>query len=249
MTGIMFVTGGSRGIGRAVVLRFAREGYTVLFTYRSRREKALETVAMAKESGARGVEAFQADVSNYREMERVASIISENYGYLNVLVNNAGILHVGSLAQTTPEEWKNVMSVNLDGVFYTTKAVLHLLEKAEWASIVNIASIAGQTGNIAASAAYAASKAGVIGLTKRLAVELAPKGIRVNAVAPSFVDTDMVADFLKTDEDRKRIRSLHPLNLIIKPEDIAEAVYFLADPSRSKAITGHVLQVNAGRYT
>ena len=249
MPGVVFVTGGSRGIGRAIVLRFAREGYIVLFNYRSRRDKALETLTAARKAGATGAEAFQADVSSYRAMERIASLVSENYGYLNVLVNNAGILHVGTLDQTGVEDWKNVMSINLDGVFYATKAMLHLLEKAEWASIVNMASIAGQTGNIAASAAYAASKAGVIGFTKRLAVELASKGIRVNAIAPSFVDTDMVAGFLRTEEDRRKIRSLHPLNIIIWPEDIAEAVFFLADPAKSRAITGHILQMNAGRYT
>ena len=249
MKRVTFITGGSRGIGRAIVLRFAREGYTVLFTYKSRRDAALETVEKARALGADGVEAFQVDVSNLHDLQRVSSIVSDTYGHVNVLVNNAGILHVGRLEDTSPDDWRRVMNVNLDGVFYTIKAMLHLLEKADWAAIVNLASIAGQTGNIAASAAYAASKAGVIGLTKRLAVELAPKGIRVNAVAPSFVDTDMVSRFLETEEDRERIRSLHPLRMIISPEDVAEAVYFLADPEKSRAITGHVIQVNAGRYT
>ena len=165
-----------------------------------------------------------------------------------MLVNNAGVFHVGGIEETRLEDWEHVVRVNLTGVFLVTKTFLPMLKKAPWASIVNLASIAGQTGNIAASAAYAASKAGVIGLTRRLAVELARYGIRVNAVAPSFVETDMVRSFIDTPEKRKKIEELHPLRMIIQPEDVAEAVYFLATPA-SRAITGHVLSINAGRLT
>jgi len=156
---------------------------------------------------------------------------------------------VGGLDETSLEEWEETIRVNLTGVFLVTKALLPLLRRAPWASVVNIASIAGQTGNVVAGVAYAASKAGVIGLTKRLAVQLAGEGIRVNAVAPSFVETDMTRGFLDTPEKRERVARLHPLGIILKPEDVAEAVLFLADQRRSRGITGHVLSINAGRLT
>ncbi|MCE4604675.1 MAG: SDR family oxidoreductase [Aeropyrum sp.] len=243
------VTGGSRGIGRAVALRFAREGYGVIVTYRNRGDLAGEVVRKAKSIGAPIAEAIQMDVSSVESVRSARERVEELVDYLNVLVNNAGVLHVGGIEETTPEDWNRVINVNLTGPFIVTKEFLPLLYRAEWASIVNLASIAGQTGNVVASAAYSASKAGVIGLTKRLAVELAERGIRVNAVAPSFVETDMVKDFIDTQEKRRRVEELHPLRTIVKPEDVAEAVLFLADPRRSRAVTGHVLQVNAGRLT
>jgi 3-oxoacyl-[acyl-carrier protein] reductase len=244
--GYVFVTGGDRGIGRAIVLRFAREGFTVGFSYRVRRDAAEETLRKVKELGAEGFY-VQMDVSSLPSIEKAYSEVRARVPYLNVLVNNAGILHVGSIKETSVEDWERVIRVNLTGVFLVTKTFLPLLEKAPWASIVNIASIAGQTGHIVASAAYAASKAGVIGLTRRLAVELAPK-IRVNAVAPSFVETDMVRSFIDTEEKLERVKQLHPLRDIAKPEDVAEAVYFLATPA-SRFITGQVLGVNGGRLT
>ncbi len=246
----VFVTGGDRGIGRAVVLRFARAGCTVWFSYHRCRGCAEETLREALGAGAGGGSGFlRLDVSEPASVEEAARLLGEKLGGLNVLVNNAGVISFRGFEETTLEEWEHIIRVNLTGVFLVTKAMLHLLKKAEWASIVNIASIAGQTGSIAASAAYAASKAGVIGLTRRLAVELARYGIRVNAVAPSFVETDMVRGFLDTPEKREKVKSLHPLRLIIQPEDVAEAVYFLAMPETARAITGQVLGVNAGRLT
>ena len=246
--GYVLVTGSSRGIGRAIVLRFASEGYAVAVTYVSNREKALETAEKARRLGARDTIVVRLDVSDPESVEEAYRTISGRWPYLNVLVNNAGILHVADIENTSLEEWERVIRVNLTGVFLVTKTFLPMLKKAPWASIVNIASIAGQTGNIVASAAYAASKAGVIGLTRRLAVELAKYRIRVNAVAPSFVETDMVRDFISTPEKRRQIEELHPLKMIIQPEDVAEAVYFLATPA-SRAITGQVLGINAGRLT
>ncbi len=245
--GYVFVTGGDRGIGRAIVLRFAREGYTVVYSYYRNRIAAEETLNRVREAGAEGFY-VQMDVSCPDSVYRAYSIVSEKIPYLNVLVNNAGILHVGGIEETSLEEWKRVIEVNLTGVFIVTKTFLPLLRKAPWASIVNIASIAGQTGNIVASTAYAASKAGVIGFTRRLAVELAPTGIRVNAVAPSFVETDMVREYIDTPEKRERIKALHPLGDIARPEDVAETVYFLASRA-SRFITGQVLGVNGGRLT
>ncbi len=246
MEGYVLVTGGSRGIGRAIVLRFAEAGFRVLYTYNTGREAAEETLRMVREAG--GKAAFtRMDVSDPSSVEEARRWVEEQAPYLNVLVNNAGILHVGGIEDTSLDEWERVFRVNVTGVFLVTKAFLPMLRRAPWASIVNIASIAGQTGHIVASAAYAASKAAVIGLTRRLAVELAPK-IRVNAVAPSFVETDMVRQFIDTPEKRRKASELHPLKDIAKPEDVAEAVYFLATPA-SRFITGQVLGVNGGRLT
>jgi len=243
------VTGGSRGIGRAVVLRFAREGCSVAFTYRSSREAAERVAEEARRLGAGEALVYRLDVSEPGMVEEFASRLGERWGSVNVLVNNAGVISFTRFDELSLEEWERVLRVNLTGVFLVTRALLPLLRRAEWASIVNIASIAGETGSVYASAAYAASKAGVIGLTRRLAVELAPEGIRVNAVAPSFVETDMVRGFIDTPEKRRRVEELHPLRMIIQPEDVVEAVYFLAMPSLSRAITGQVLRVNAGRLT
>ena len=249
MEPVAVVTGGSGGIGRAVALRFAREGYRLVLSYRTGRDRALKAAREAERLGSPRAIALPLDAGDPRSVEEFAARVGEEMGRVNVLVNSHGVLQTGGIAETSPEEWERTIRVNLTGVYLVTRALLPLLERAEWASIVNIASIAGETGNVLAGVAYAASKAGLIGLTKRLSVELAPKGIRVNAVAPSFVETPMVAGFMDTPEKRERIRGLHPLGIIIKPEDIAEAVLFLADPRRSRAITGEVLRVNAGRLT
>lgn len=246
MEGYVLVTGGSRGIGRAIVSRFAKAGFKVLYTYNTGREAAEETLRMAVEAG--GEAAYtRMDVSDPSSVEEARRWAEAQAPYLNVLVNNAGILHVGGIEDTGLDEWERVFRVNVTGVFLVTKTFLPMLRRAPWASIVNIASIAGQTGHIVASAAYAASKAAVIGLTRRLAVELAPK-IRVNAVAPSFVETRMVRQFIDTPEKRRRAAELHPLKDIARPEDVAEAVYFLATPA-SRFITGQILGVNGGRLT
>lgn len=244
--GYVLVTGGDRGIGRSIVLRFARDGYYIVFTYYMNRDAANETLKMVRSIGGEGFY-VQMDVSLEESVFKAYTIVAEKIPYLNVLVNNAGILHVGSTEETSLSDWRKVIDVNLTGVFLVTKTFLPLLKKAPWASIVNISSIAGQTGNIVASTAYAASKAGVIGFTRRLAVELAPK-IRVNAVAPSFVETDMVRKYIDTPEKREKIKALHPLRDIAKPEDVAEAVYYLATPL-SRFITGQVLGINGGRLT
>ncbi len=243
--GYVLVTGGSRGIGRAIVLRMAREGYYVVFTYHTRREQAEETLRQVKSLGSDGFY-LQMDVASEESVARAARIVAERIPYLNVLVNNAGIFQLGGIKETSLEEWEKVIRVNLTGVFLVTKYFLPLLEKAPWAAIVNIASLAGQTAGVA-GIAYSAAKGGVIAFTRRLAAELAPK-IRVNAVAPSFVETDMVKCFIDTPEKRKRVEELHPLKTIGKPEDVAEAVAFLADPVRARFITGEVLNLNGGRF-
>lgn len=242
----VLVTGGDRGIGRATVLKFASEGFNVGFTYYRRRDEAVKT---AKQASEKGVEVFytQMDVSDEKSVAKALNEFSNKFPYLNVLVNNAGVFSISRFEDTSIEEWERIIKINLTGVFLVTKYSLPLLRKAPWASIVNVASVAGQTGNVFASAAYCASKAGVIGFTRRLAVELAPH-IRVNAVAPSFVETDMVKEFIDTPEKRKRVAELHPLKDIAKPEDIANAIYFLAT-KESRFITGQILSINGGRFT
>ncbi|BAA81519.2 3-oxoacyl-[acyl-carrier-protein] reductase [Aeropyrum pernix K1] len=243
------VTGGSRGIGRATVLRFAREGWSVVIAYKSRADLAEKTAEEARRLGSPEAYTVRVDVGDPDSVTEMSSRVGELIPHLNVLVNAAGVLQLGGIEETSISEWEETLRVNLTGVYLVTKLLLPLLRKAKWASIVNVASIAGETGNVVAGVAYSASKAGVIGLTKRLAVQLAGYGIRVNAVAPSFVETDMTRSFLDTPEKRERIASLHPLKIILKPEDVAEAILFLADPRRSRGITGHVLSINAGRRT
>lgn len=240
----VLVTGGSRGIGRAIVLRFAREGYYVIYTYNRSRKEAGETYELIRKLGGNGFY-VQMDVASRESVEKAYNEIKNRIPYLNVLVNNAGIFHDKSIDETTLDEWEEVIRIDLTGVFLVTKTFLPLLRKAPWASIVNIASLAGQTAGFA-SAAYSAAKGGVIALTKKLALELAPK-IRVNAVAPSFVNTDMVRKYIDTPDKLEKIKSLHPLRDIAQPEDVAEAVYFLATP-QSRFITGVILNINGGRF-
>lgn len=240
--GVVFITGGSRGIGRATVLKFAKEGFTVFFSYNSRRDKAEE---VAGEAGGE-VYYVRMDVADLDSVHGAYEFVSGKVRYLNVLVNNAGIASLTSFRELTYEEWEKVIKVDLTGVFLVTKTFLPLLMNAPWASIVNVASITGQTGHVLSSAAYCAAKAGVIGFTRRLAVELAPN-IRVNAVAPSIVETDMTRSLLDTEEKRRRAAALHPLARVARPEEIAEAIYFLALGDKTGFITGQVLNVNGGR--
>ena len=247
-TAIVF--GGSRGIGRATVLELASHGYSVGIVYHRNREAAEQTAKEAQARGAPTVAVARADAATWQEAkEAVDQLAARLGGRVNALVYSSGILQLEGILDLEPETWRRVIEVNLTGAYHATKATLPYMLNAEWAAIVMVASIAGQTGNIVAGPAYAASKAGLIGLTKRLAVELAPHGIRVNAVAPSFVETDMTRSLLQDPQQRRRIQRLHPLNIILKPEDVAKAIYFLIDPGQSRGITGHVLSINAGRYT
>ena len=244
--GFVLVTGGDRSIGRAVVLKFASQGYYVIFSYYRRADEADRTLKLLKESGGDGFY-VRMDVTSEESIKECYGVVRKRIPHLNVLVNNAGVVSFKSIEETTLDEWRWVIDVNLTGTFLVTKHFLPLLKQAPWASIVNISSIAGQTGNVLASSTYCAAKAGVIGLTRRLAVELAPK-VRVNAVAPSVIETDMARELINTPEKRKKVAELHPLKDIGKPEDVAELVFFLATPA-SRFITGQVIGVNGGRLT
>jgi len=244
---VSLVTGGSRGIGRAIVSALAEAGADVAFTYQSSRE---QSEILANEIQSKGVrcKAFQANVAVAEEMEQVVKEVVQEFGTITILVNNAGISRDKSFLKMTKTMWDDVMSVNLDGVFYTTQIVLQsMVDGANgntWGRIINISSIVGQTGNFG-QVNYAATKGAVISFTESLARELARKGITVNAVAPGFVETDMVSAM--PDAALAQVKAMTPMGRLGKPEEIADAVVFLASP-RSNYVTGQVLAVNGGMY-
>ena len=226
------VTGGSRGIGRAIALELGRGGAEVTLSYRSGKDEA---EAVAAEIGGRAVEA---DVS---EADDAAALVDEA-GELDVLVNNAGLTRDGLIARMSDEDWRIVLDTNLGGVFHTCRAVARGMMRRRRGAIVNVTSIVGLRGN-SGQANYAASKAGIIGLTKSLARELGSRGVRVNAVAPGYVDTRLT-DVLPEEAREAMLRNT-PLGRLGEPQDIAVAVRFLCSDEAS-FITGEVLLVDGG---
>jgi 3-oxoacyl-(acyl-carrier-protein) reductase len=241
---VCLVTGGSRGIGRAIVTAMARAGADVAFTYAHSKESA-EALAksLIEQQGVR-CKAFQADVASAEEMQKVVQQVLAEFGPVTILVNNAGITRDKSFLKMTKGMWDEVMHVNLDGVFHTTQLVANDMVGAGWGRIINISSIVGQTGNFG-QANYAATKGAVISFTESLARELARKGITVNAVAPGFIETDMVSGMPAAAVDQ--VKAMTPMGRLGKPEEIADAVVFLASP-RASYVTGQVLGVNGGMY-
>lgn len=249
MKNVVFITGGDRGIGRAIALRFAKEKYSVIITYNNNIEAAKETLIKVLEAGALEAISIKMDLSSYEDIIKARKEIEKSFTHINVIINNAGIIGYTPFEELSIDEWKRIIDVDLTGPFLVIKEFFNLMRNAPWASIVNISSIAGQTGNVIANVAYSAAKAGLIGFTKKLAVELAKYNIRVNAVAPSVVETDMTKNLLADKNKREAIKEMHPLKIILTPNDIAEAVYFLANPDMSRGITGQIIGINAGRYT
>lgn len=241
---VCLVTGGSRGIGRAIVNAMANAGADVAFTYQTSREVA-EALAnsLSSEKGVR-CRAYQANVASAEEMQSVVKQVLAEFGPITILVNNAGITRDKSFLKMTKTMWDEVMRVNLDGVFYTTQLVAQDMIGAGWGRIINISSIVGQTGNFG-QANYAATKGAIISLTESLARELARKGVTVNAVAPGFIETDMVQGMPETAVNQ--VKAMTPMGRLGKPEEIADAVVFLASP-RASYVTGQVLGVNGGMY-
>jgi 3-oxoacyl-[acyl-carrier protein] reductase len=226
------VTGGSRGIGRAIALGLAQAGATVTLSYRSGQEEAEE---VAREAGAR---ALQADVSDADAAKRLV----DEAGELDILVNNAGVTRDGVIARMSDEDWNEVIATNLGGVFHTCRAAARGMMKRRAGSIVNISSIVGVHGN-PGQTNYSASKAGIIGFTKALARELGVRGVRANVVAPGYVDTRLTQ--VIADEMKEVMLANTPLGRFGQPEDVAGAVRFLCSDEAS-FITGEVLLVDGG---
>jgi 3-oxoacyl-[acyl-carrier protein] reductase len=235
---IAFVSGASRGIGLACAKALAGRGFEVVLAARSL-DKLNEAVAAIEAEGGKA-RAVTMDLANAESIKAAFQAA----GPVNVLVNNAGITKDGLSMRMKLEDWNAVLNTNLTGAFLSAQAVMPAMMKARWGRIINIASVVGEMGN-AGQANYVSSKAGLIGLTKTLAQELASRGITVNAITPGFIETDMTA--VLTEEQKERMMSIIPLKRFGKAEDIAEAVCFLASEGASY-ITGHVLKVNGGMY-
>lgn len=235
------VTGGSRGIGRAVAEALAAEGATVAVIYAGNTKAAEDTVRAIEEAGGKAF-AVQCDVADEAAVTDMVKMVHEKLGTIDVFVNNAGITRDGLLMRMKREDWDAVLSTNLTGVYNCTKAVTKIMMKQRSGSIINMTSVVGETGN-AGQANYAVAKAGVIGFTKSVAKELASRNIRVNAVAPGCIDTDMTA-VLSDAVKEEMIKSI-PLGRTAAPEEVAQAVVFLAS-QKAGYITGQTLNVDGG---
>jgi acetoacetyl-CoA reductase len=237
------VTGGSRGIGRAIALELGRHGASVAVGYAQNREAA-EKVATEIEAARGQSFAFGCDVRDPESAELAVDRLVERFGKIDVLVNNAGITRDRSLAKMSSEEWDAVIETNLTSVFHLTSRALPHMVQAGYGRIVNISSVIGLHGNFG-QANYAASKAGIVGFTKTAALELARKGVTVNAIAPGFIETEMIAAM--PEEVRARILEKIPMGRFGRPEEIAQAVAFLV--LRGDYITGQVIAIDGGLYT
>ncbi len=240
---VAVVTGGSRGIGRAICGALAAEHATIVVNYLSNEEAALGVVEGLTTKGLKAV-AIQADVSNQDEASELVEKTFSQFGQIDVLINNAGITRDRSFVKMTRDQWDSVLLVNLNGPFNITHAVLPGMVERGWGRIINITSIVAQMGNFG-QANYAVAKGGLIAFTKTLAREVARKGVTVNAVAPGFIETDMTAGV--PEEALNTVRQLTPMGRLGKPEEVARAVRFLAAPEAA-FITGEVINVNGGLY-
>jgi 3-oxoacyl-[acyl-carrier protein] reductase len=241
---VAIVTGAARGIGEAIVLKFAEHGANVAFTYVSEgsASKAATVVEKAQSMGVKAM-AVQANAGDFAACEAFVNQVIEAYGTVDICVNNAGISKDNLLLRMTPEQWDEVMATNLRSVFNMTKLVSRPMMKARSGSIINMSSIIGETGN-AGQSSYAASKAGIIGFTKSIAKELGSRNIRCNSIAPGFVETDMTS-YLKEGEGADKYKAGIPLGRFASPNDIAEVTLFLAS-SMSNYVTGQTISVCGG---
>jgi 3-oxoacyl-[acyl-carrier protein] reductase len=238
---VAIVTGAGRGIGHAIALRLAEEGARVASVSR-REETSKSTADEINVHRADAAKAYAVDVADHAAVQQTAAQILQDFGRVDILINNAGVTRDGLSMRMSMEDWDTVMDTNLKGAFSFTQAVMRAMVKQRSGRIINISSIAGLTGN-AGQANYAASKAGLIGLTKTLARELASRGITVNAIAPGFIETDMTG--VLPDQVKEAILGKIPLGKFGESADIAAAVAFLAAPE-AKFITGQVLTVDGG---
>lgn len=235
------ITGGSRGIGAAIALSLAKDGYNIAITYKERSSAAESVVQQAKEYGVKAI-AFQADVKSFDGTHEIVDTVIREFRQLDVLVNNAAVASSSLFTELSLEQWNEIISTNLTGCYNFCHAVLPHMIRQHSGSIINISSMWGQVG-ASCEVAYSAAKAGVIGLTKALAKELGLSGIRVNAIAPGVIKTEMLDEY--TEDDLNALKDETPLDRLGTPQDIADTAAFLAG-DKASFITGQIIGVNGG---
>jgi len=240
---VALVTGGSRGIGRAVCVTLAKAGAKILINYAGNEDAAAETLSLVREAGSDG-EIAKFDVSDAEAVDAAVAELAKRHDGLHILVNNAGISLDQILLRIKPEELERTLAVNVGGALWCSKAAIRLMMRKRHGRVINMSSVVGEAGN-KGQAVYSASKAGIIGLTKTLAREYASRGVTVNCVAPGFIETDMTASL--PDAVKEQAIADTPLGRMGTPEDIANAVLYLAS-DEAGFVTGQVIRVNGGMY-